>query len=126
MSNKTQLQTNNTKVDSLIELLRTKSAGGSGGGSVETCTVTVINDVGAGKMAYSMVNNSGKIEYIVSDVESRMTLVCPRGSFITISWGSSVMPILTNAERVEMQTALVTVCKLNEDATTAVISTEMP
>ena len=40
MSNKTQLQTNNTTLSSLIETLRGKAAGG-GGGSVETCSVSV-------------------------------------------------------------------------------------
>lgn len=40
MSNKTQLQTNNTKLNSLIETLRGKAAGGSGG-SVETANVTI-------------------------------------------------------------------------------------
>lgn len=39
MSNKTQLQTNNTQLASLIQTLQGKAAGGSG--SVETCTVTV-------------------------------------------------------------------------------------
>lgn len=41
MSNKTQLQTNNTKLDSLIETLRGKAAGGSGGSGVDTCTVEI-------------------------------------------------------------------------------------
>ena len=38
MSNKTQLQTNNTKYASLIELLRGKAAGGS---SIATCTIII-------------------------------------------------------------------------------------
>ena len=40
MSNKTQLQTNNTRLNSLIETLKGKAAGGSGG-SVETANVTI-------------------------------------------------------------------------------------
>jgi hypothetical protein len=40
MSNKTQLQTNNTKYASLIETLRGKAAGSSGA-SIETCTLTI-------------------------------------------------------------------------------------
>lgn len=39
MSNKTQLQTNNTRLTSLITELQGKAAGGGSGGSVETCTV---------------------------------------------------------------------------------------
>lgn len=46
MSNKTQLQTNNTELSSLIETIRGKVAGsgGSGGGSIETCVVTIEQD----------------------------------------------------------------------------------
>lgn len=44
MSNKTQLQANNTQLASLIQTLQGKATGG-GGASVETCTVTV-NAVG--------------------------------------------------------------------------------
>lgn len=40
MSNKTQLQTNNTTLSSLIQTLQGKAAGGSSG-AVETCTVTL-------------------------------------------------------------------------------------
>lgn len=53
MSNKTQLQTNNTNLDALITRVNAAKdtaaslpeagSGGSGGGSVETCTVTVTN-----------------------------------------------------------------------------------
>ena len=42
MSNKTQLSNNNTRLASLIQTLQGKATGGgSGGASVETCTVTV-------------------------------------------------------------------------------------
>ena len=49
MSNKTQLQTNNAALDTLITRVNAAKdtaaslpeAGGSGGGSVETCTVTI-------------------------------------------------------------------------------------
>lgn len=51
MSNKTQLQTNNTALDGYIARINAAKdvaaglpeAGGSGGASVETCTVTVIS-----------------------------------------------------------------------------------
>lgn len=53
MSNKTQLQTNNTALDGYIARINAAKevaaglpeSGGSGGGSVETCTVTIIDDM---------------------------------------------------------------------------------
>lgn len=67
MSNKTQLQTNNTKLTSLIETLQGKAAGGGGGGSIETCTVTLdtssassdyhITTEGAGNLIWTTVEN---------------------------------------------------------------------
>lgn len=41
MSNKTQLQANNTQLASLIQTLQGKATGG-GGGSVEACTVEIL------------------------------------------------------------------------------------
>lgn len=41
MSNKTRLQTNNTNLQALIDKANALPEAGSGGGSVETCTVTV-------------------------------------------------------------------------------------
>lgn len=46
MSNKTQLQTNNTQLASLISTLQGKAAGG-GGAAVETCSVRVYATDGA-------------------------------------------------------------------------------
>ena len=43
MSNKTQLQTNNTKYAALIETLRSKAVGG-GNASVQTTSVTIDNE----------------------------------------------------------------------------------
>ena len=50
MSNKTQLQTNNTALDALITRVNAAKniaaslpeAGGGSGGSIETCTVTIM------------------------------------------------------------------------------------
>lgn len=41
---KTQLQTNNTKLEALITELQGKAAGGGSGGSVEMCTVEFLAD----------------------------------------------------------------------------------
>ena len=62
MSNKTQLQTNNTQLASLIQTLQGKAAGGGGGG-VETCTVTV-NASNRGAIAYTKYSE-GNIEACV-------------------------------------------------------------
>lgn len=59
MSNKTQLQTNNTQLASLIQTLQGKAAG-SGGASVETCTVTV-NASALGMIGYTRYSD-GAIE----------------------------------------------------------------
>ena len=54
MSNKSQLQANNTQLSSLIQTLQGKAAGGGSGsgGSVETCTGTIKNDAAVGFTAY--------------------------------------------------------------------------
>lgn len=59
MSNKTQLQTNNTKLAALIETLSGKAAGG---GSVDTCTIVINNEVynlghGLGTYAFTTFEN---------------------------------------------------------------------
>lgn len=53
MSNKTQLQANNTQLASLISTLQGKAAGG-GGASVETCTVSISY---CGQVYYTGVEN---------------------------------------------------------------------
>lgn len=71
MSNKTQLQTNNTKLESLIQTLQGKAAGG---GSVETCTLNIgsyILTAGAtlyqdgAILAYNGRGNNGTCENVV-------------------------------------------------------------
>lgn len=56
MSNKTQLQTNNTQLASLIQTLQGKAAGGGGGG-VETCTVTVTGGGSSTRAHYTAFEN---------------------------------------------------------------------
>lgn len=70
MSNKTQLQTNNNALDALITRVNTAKdtaaslpdAGGSGGGSVETCTVNIAGD-GDGMVHYTSCIN-GQIDVV--------------------------------------------------------------
>jgi hypothetical protein len=65
MSNKTQLQTNNTALDGYIARINAAKdvaaglpeAGGSGGGaSIETCTVTISNESQTVKCCYTDAN----------------------------------------------------------------------
>lgn len=117
MSNKTQLQTNNTNLDALIarvnsakdvaaslpesgssedlsaelteqanliaqqqtlisnlETALDNKAGSSGGGSVETCTVTVNNTIRFGQRAYVSYTNNNCIPCIDEIVEPRATV----------------------------------------------------
>ena len=94
MSNKTQLQTNNTKLASLIETLQGKAAGGgSGAASLETCTVTFVNDdimppalIGHQTVYYTDVNGQTQSELWVPD-ETVITII--KGSFIVVTEWSS-------------------------------------
>ncbi len=72
MSNKTQLQTNNTALDALITRVNAAKeaaaglpeAGGSGGGNVETCNVTInyVSDFGCfGHIDYTSLNDNALI-----------------------------------------------------------------
>lgn len=85
MSNKTQLQTNNTKLDELTSLAATmkdKAAAlpDAGGGSVETCTFKCINNSGytdLASFAVSVLLEDGTIDAIeVSDDVYASNVVC--------------------------------------------------
>lgn len=70
MSNKTQLQTNNTnlasytdRVNALIDMANSlPEAGGSGGGAVETCTVTFLETEGQEIRVYYMTYENDSIQ----------------------------------------------------------------
>lgn len=60
MSNKTDLQALNANYKALIEELRGKASGGSGGsGALETCTV-VLNDSGNCNIVYYTLDSNGE------------------------------------------------------------------
>lgn len=76
MSNKTQLQANNTQLASLIQTLQGKAAGGGGsGGGVETCTVKLIIRSGWNQYGFTVYKNG------VIDVE---TVTAPYSAGTTI------------------------------------------
>lgn len=62
---KTQLQTNNTRLASLIDTLKGKAAGG-GGASVETCTVTVNSFTPMISYVFNVYEN-GSVKFITAN-----------------------------------------------------------
>lgn len=74
MSNKTQLSNNNTKLASLIETLQGKA---SGGGSVETCTVTLNGPNSYGRpynFAATVLDDDGKVVTYYVDGNSTLNV----------------------------------------------------
>ena len=105
MSNKTQLQTNNTQLASLIQTLQGKAAGGGGGTAIETCTVVL--DTGSSSYrpyyySYTMVNDDGSITGVAVGPNSALDItltnvVC--GSVVTVYWYGGTGLTVTNAEK---------------------------
>lgn len=113
---KTQLQTNNTRLASLIDTLKGKAAG-SGGASVETCTVVINNEVvssGGAIVCYGFtVFEDGKIGYVGYDgealYESTMTftnVVCGSAIFFGYSGYSMTGVEVNNMEAVSTSLGL--------------------
>ena len=72
---KTQLQTNNSRLASLIDELKGKAAGGgaSGGGSVETCTVIITHKtigpvIPRGGISFVSLNEAGIVTNTVMEL----------------------------------------------------------
>lgn len=113
MSNKTQLQANNTQLAALIETLQGKAAGGgSGGASVETCTVKISLDADArmDEWAYSFLSDDGTISTVyeapsygespTNTVFRLEKVIC--GSYFRVSFnGPSIGVSLDNVENVD-------------------------
>lgn len=79
MSNKQQLQTNNTALDALITRINTAkdtaaSLPEAGGGSVETCTVTVNSHKGIYAYSYTAYRNGEYVAVATSDFRSSTTM----------------------------------------------------
>jgi hypothetical protein len=78
MSNKTRLQTNNNNLQSILNTVNSLPSGGSSGGSVETCTVSIdFSGLFSGQVlsiTYTR-ENSGIIEPIMTfEIETVMLL----------------------------------------------------
>lgn len=131
MSNKTQLQTNNSTLDALITRVNAAKetaaslpeAGGSGGGSVETCAVTITNysneDFNA--IITTVIENGQEVPYVLvrnngdalSNSQTINNLKC--GAIIIIvydvtwSHSSSVIPLT----EVDCGANFISISKLN-------------
>jgi hypothetical protein len=67
MSNKTQLQTNNARLDTLIETLKGKAVGGGGGEvNMGTCTVNITPPSSSNYYTGRETVSNGAISYTVS------------------------------------------------------------
>lgn len=89
MSNKTQLQTNNAKLTSLISELLGKAAGG---GSAEMCTVTIstyLSVYGSGWVEFFMYNDGTMYRVEIPNDNIERTLSVPKGSAICLACVSS-------------------------------------
>ena len=104
MAIQTQIDRINNAVNAQTDLiaqiqtaLQGKAAGGgSGGSSVETCTVTIVHPDGAtGNIYYTTVNDSGKIvgEYI--PLSSTVTIMCLCGSCVAVRQSMVSVSIVT-------------------------------
>lgn len=62
MSNKTQLQTNNTQLASLIQTLQGKAAGGGGG--AETCTVEILSVGPTIPTTFQFIDADGAVQHV--------------------------------------------------------------
>lgn len=101
MSNKTQLQTNNTTLASIIQTLQGKAAGGSSGG-VETCQVIV--NLFAGQsytLGYTTIDDDGNVIGVTESRKSgTISINCVCNTHITVT---SIAPVDScNAENAEV------------------------
>ena len=89
MSNKTRLQTNNTNLQALIDKANAlpEAGSGTGGGSVETCTVTIDNEIYycSWGLFYSCLID-GKVELVATNLEfeSKILENVIKNSYITV------------------------------------------
>lgn len=98
MSNKTQLQTNNTKLDALITRVNAAKdvaaslpeAGGGGGVSLETSSVTIECSFTRYAVSYTSVDSSGNVIYKTdTNFAYPYTITCLKNSCVAISHGDS-------------------------------------
>ena len=120
MSNKSRLQTNNTNLQALIDKANAlPDAGGSGGGSVETCTITVMLDSPAPTFPQIIYTNTN-MQIVSEDLEGQLSLTVVKGTILISSGGSSDDAVVSgDAERIGYGGGRA-MFKINGDATISV------
>ena len=95
MSNKFQLQTNNTNLDALITRVNAAKdtaaslpeAGGGSGGAIETCTLEILANAPVGSSTLYWVDGSGSMcsqNFSGMDIMMGITITCVKNSFVYI------------------------------------------
>lgn len=113
MSNKTQLQTNNTNLSNLIETLRGKASGGS----VETCTLTInCTATSIGKVTLHYIDTNGEYQTYSSESGSISLL---KNSMIYVSKDGANCKFSTQGGLTLLYSpdTISSIFKINEDAT---------
>ena len=108
MSNKTQLQTNNSALDALITRVNAAKdtaaslpEAGSGGGSVETCTLELTTNTQLTYVNYSTMDSDGKIKWEqVSKVSNSISLTVICGTLVQVMSQMSTNMTLSKASSV--------------------------
>lgn len=98
MSNKTQLQTNNTNLDAIIARVNAAKntaaslpeagSGGSGGGSVETCTVTSTATTNNKSVYYT--EGSGNLQNVTMSINEVATFTVLKNTIMYVNNASTV------------------------------------
>ena len=108
MSNKTQLQTNNSALDALITRVNAAKdtaaslpEAGSGGGSFETCTLELTTNTQLTYVNYSTMDSDGKIKWEqVSKVSNSISLTVICGTLVQVMSQMSTNMTLSKASSV--------------------------
>lgn len=131
MGYKTELQSNNADLQTILNKVNAlpEAGGGGGGGSVETCTVVLKTTAGASSsyypvnVAYTSVDDSGNVIGVNQTVStSSVTITCVKGLTLAIKYKSSFAATNTQTNaNLLFYTSPTAVFKLDDAATSATI-----
>ena len=108
MSNKTQLQTNNTKLDDILTRINDATdtvdslpdAGGGSGTSVETCTLTIMLDEQYGFYIDSMFFHDGDTFQMLNLVKSETTFSVVKNSCLSLHVSGGPAPAIHTSDNI--------------------------